>query len=219
LHDGFAWQVPSSGLIEGEPTYVNLGCASVTAPGFGPNFLPFFASIEEAIGGRAAVYDILEKAFLRENPNLKLVNLQLKGPTIVRVSETSHTAEYFGVRDEDRVRDYADARGDALTVSPVCKGRVVTIADEPGSLTAFDDCSTTVFATERPAVYGLPVPASSTEGINVLSGCGYLGCSFDASTVAPDVTTDPTTAPSTANRFAFSIIGVMGSLICAMIVV
>eukprot|EP00977_Amphora_coffeiformis_P022096 scaffold10436_cov107-Amphora_coffeaeformis.AAC.2 len=213
LHDGFAWQVPSSGLVEGKPVFVNLGCASVTSPGFGPNFLPFFASIQDAIGGKGAVYDILEKSFLRANPNLKSVNLELKGPTIVTVTRTTHTAEYFGVTDEDRVSDYPDARGDALTATPVCKGRVVTMADEKGSLTAFDDCPTTVFATERPAVFDLPVSASSTDGLDTtLLGCGYRGCSFDASvnaTAAPTSagTNDPTSTPhSAATRMDYSFI-------------
>ncbi|CAJ1936746.1 unnamed protein product [Cylindrotheca closterium] len=205
LHDGFAWQVPSSGLSEGEPVFVNLGCASVTSPGFGPNFFPFFASIQEAIGGKGAVVDILEKAFLRQNPNLKLVNLDLKGPTIVTVTGTTHTAEYFGVTDEDRLSDYPDARKDSMTANPICKGRVVTRADEPGSLAAFEDCSTTVFATERPAVYNLPVPASNTEDLSALSGCGYIGCSFDASTVvtdAPSAAMEATDAPNTSTTIS-----------------
>lgn len=218
LHDGFAWQVPSSGLVEGDPVFVNLGCASVTSPGFGAAFGPFFASIEEVIGGPDVVFEILEKAYLRENPNLKLVNLAMKGPTIVTVTGTTHTAEWFGVTNEDRISDYPDARGDAMTATPVCKGGVVTMADEPGSLTALEDCSTTVFATERPAVYNLPVPASASEDLNTLTGCGYQGCTFGASVV------DPTTAPSAspgsgaAVWLDYSIIGALGSLLWVMIV-
>ena len=200
LHDGFAWVVPSSGRIEGEPAFVNLGCASVTSPGFAPNFLPFFASIADAIGGLPAVMDILEKSFIRENENLKLVNLEFKGATVVTVTRDTHTAEYFGVTEEDRVSNYETARNGALTAEPICKGRVVTNAAEAGSLESFDYCSSTTFESERPVEYTLDIPVAEVSNtLQTLSDCGYKGCTvFVGPTTAP--TSSPTTAAANRNN-------------------
>ena len=188
LHDGFAWTLVEGGMVEGEPVAVNLGCASVTSPGFAAQFLPIFASVADAVG-EDAIFETMENGYLRQNPNLKLVSLRYKGFTVVKVTPEKHTAVWFGTSNEDRVSNFATARAAAgegsLTAQPICVGSATTSSDMPGSLETSDDCSAIVF--ERSSLLDIPVVAidSMVDG-DALNGCGMVECSFDA--VAPPST-------------------------------
>lgn len=180
LHDGFAWVLVEGGLIGGEPVAVNLGTASVTSPGLAPVVVPAFGPIADAVGGEDGIYDILTNGFVNANPNLKFASLRYKGFTAVKATATSHTAEWFGVSNNDRIKNFMAARNGALTATPICTGSVTTQADTPGSLERNDGCSAITYATSRPAVYGVPVPAvENMPKDDALSSCGQRGCVFE----------------------------------------
>lgn len=171
------------GLVEGEPVAVNLGTPGTASPGFGPIVEPILAPIEKLIGGRNAMYDIIHKAYYRQNPNLKFVNVRNKGFVAIRANKDAHTAEWIGFSDENMRLDYDAARAaageGALTARTMCLGSYTTNAATPGSLERNKGCSAIRFSNQRPAVYGVSVAISDTppEG-EALADCGYTGCVF-----------------------------------------
>lgn len=189
---------------------VNLGTPGTTSPGFGPIIEPIFEQIQEPIGGQDVMYDIIHKAYYRQNPNLKFVNVRNKGFVAIKANKDTHSAEWIGFSSEDMLLDYDAARAaageGALTATAICLGSYTTSAAIPGSLEANEGCSAIQFATERPVVYNISVPISEMlpEDDETLTDCGYMGCVFgvtdggDGSTVSPmDVPASPVASPPT----------------------
>ena len=138
----------------------------------------------------------------------------------VKVTKESHIAEYFVVEPETILKNYEDAReaSGGIVADFACDVQVVTTAGAPGSLDRQDTCSVIDFATERPAVWSIPVPASSMDGdVTGLTGCGYKQCTFTvmpAETEAPSATPAEMKTPSAASAVStlFSMVIALGTL-------
>jgi hypothetical protein len=203
LHDSYAWTLYEDGAVDGEPCAVNLVCPAVTSPGWGPSMYGIFNPLEEAVGGKDALYDTIEQLDEMANPGLKYFNMQFKGFYAVKATKESHVTEYFGIRPDILTSNYVAARAlnnDGITAAHICDSHLTTTAGMPGSLDRDDSaCGTIKFASARPALWELPVPESDDlEGVATLSDCGMLECKFDAPTMVTtkDVTDAPTEAPT-----------------------
>lgn len=124
------------------------------------------------------------------------------------------------IEPETILTNYEDAReaSGGIVADFACDVQVTTTAGAPGSLDRQDTCSVIDFATERPAVWSIPVPASSVDdNVTELTGCGYKQCTF---TVTPAETEAPSAAPTEmktpsaapAMRTLLSIVMALGAL-------
>jgi alkaline phosphatase D len=189
LHDSYAWTVYEDGAVDGEPCAVNLVCPGVTSPGWGPSMYGIFNPLEDAVGGKDALYDTIEQLDEMANPGLKYFNMQFKGFYAVKATKESHVTEYFGIRPDIITSNYETARAannDGVTAPHFCDSHLTTTAGMPGSLDRDDSaCGTIKFASTRPALWELPVPENDDlDGGPTLSNCGMMGCKFDAPTKA-----------------------------------
>jgi hypothetical protein len=215
LHDSYAWTLYEGGEIDGIPSAVNLVAPGVTSPGWGPAVYPAFQPLEDAVGGQDALYDVLELADETANPGLHYFNMQYKGFYAVRATKETHVAEFFGFTPDTILSSYEDARAASggLTADFVCDSQVTTTAGERGSMVRTEECSAIQFATERPAVWSLPFPLDATEersatlsveGLETLTGCGYIQCEFDTQATVADTSGGAGTTMARA-IFAFSL--------------
>lgn len=201
LHDSFAWKLPLSGLVEGESVAVNLGCTSVTAPGFAPVANPVVDTIQAVLGGEQAKYDTYNAAYYRGNPNLVFADVQHKGFFVAVASREEHVVEYFGIREEVVLSNYTVARamnGGGLTANATCLASLVTASGTPGSLEKKSECSVVSFATARSPLLDIPVPVVALTGVNwpkTFTDCGSSPCQIIMAegTVEEERAPEPTT--------------------------
>ena len=194
----------------GTPVAVNIGCTSVSAPNLLVNL--FRGSFEDIVKdiGEDAFFKIVGKTFTRQMPYCKATSLQIGGFTASKVTKDSHTAEWFHVSEVDRLSNYATARAAAgngsLTARAVCSDSMTTLANEPGSLRANENCFAIQFVTERPALFQIPVPAFTEEDDSSLQresfiDCGMLGCTFPKRNPPPSQAPTPDPDPDIFDIF------------------
>jgi hypothetical protein len=125
---------------------------------------------------------------------------QFKGFFAVRATKEAHVAEYFGIAADITLSTYETARAASgkITADFACDGQFTTTAGMPGSLDRSDTCGAITFASERPAVWGLPFPVADVSSLELaeLIGCGMEQCELDTRSVA--VPTAPTADAPTA---------------------
>merc|ERR1712150_76360 len=109
------------------------------------------------------------------------MGIHKKGFVAVKVTKTSHTAEYILVEPGDMLSDFETARNvkGGITANFECGASLKTEAGAPGSLEKQDSCIIE-FDTMRPAVWNLPVPeVEDMSGGSLLTDCGYDACEFN----------------------------------------
>lgn len=138
--------------------------------------------------------------FLFSNSQLVCLCEFLYHPTLgffaVKATKQSHVAEFIVIEPDTILANYEDARAASgkVTADFACDVQLTTTAGSPGSLDRQDTCSAITFASERPAVWGIPVPASGDDtDVVELTGCGYKQCMFTVT--APEL--EPTTEAPT----------------------
>ncbi|KAG7365757.1 alkaline phosphatase [Nitzschia inconspicua] len=183
LHDNWAWKMYEGGAFDGNDTVaINLGAPGVTNPGWGSFFQPLFASINEIVGGDAGVYEMVNAAFEDANPGLVYGDVGKKGFFVVTLQKEEANIEYFGMSPTEILVDCETARaanGDSITAAYTCGARLISTAGEPGSLVENNDGCITMFESERPALWDVPVPLStSIDGVSTIEGCGADACIF-----------------------------------------
>lgn len=132
-------------------------------------------SVEEALGGRNATFDLLEKAVVDCTPGLKYGSMQRRGFYAAKVTKDTHVAEYLLVDPEVILMDFEEAREESggITARFVCDASLETYVESPGSLEYRDECGVITFETTRPAVFDLPVPSAFSSMSTPLVGCGH----------------------------------------------
>ena len=143
--------------------------------------LDAFKDIVKIAGGEDAVLKMVEAADEAWNPGLKYNNVEYNGFVAVKVTKTTHIAEYFGIAPETLVSPYNVALSNnpgGLTAKFFCDVQLTTTAGSPGSLVRSGNCSAIQFDTIRPAVWNTSFPLAVTSPIKKLSNCGYNQCTF-----------------------------------------
>jgi len=214
IHSALAF-VLTDDTADNKPVAVNVGCTSVSAPGLlMEQVLELFKDFGNEELGEDMIFEITSKAHIRQMaPNCKVASLQTGGFTAVKATKESHMAEWFRVSTQDRLSNYPTARAaagaGALTAKAICTDSATTLANAPGSLNVNDGCSAITFATERPALYSIPVPTSDDssmlEGTEAFVNCGMLGCTFPRRNPPPSQA--PTQNPDGPAIFDLAFIG------------
>ena len=143
--------------------------------------LEVLKDIIKTAGGEDAVSKMIEAADEAWNPGLKYNDIEYNGFVAVKVTKTTHVAEYFGFTPETILSSYDVAllnNPGGLTAKFFCDVQLTTTAGSPGSLVRSNTCSTIQFDATRPALWNTSFPLEATLPTTKLSNCGYNQCIF-----------------------------------------
>lgn len=166
---------------------VNLISPGVTSTGLGGAYLDAFSSVVDEVG-LENIQTAIQNAAINQVPGLQFTNYFNRGFFAVSVTPETHTAEYFLFDDEVIQTDFETARSDgSLTADFNCFVSLETKASEKGSLVPSESCGAITFQQARSSLFEIPFPQPSTESASIVSNCGMMGCSIQASTVEPPI--------------------------------